>query len=192
MPYDGEFAGYRPLQRIVETERVQNLLRKSRVFQPNTTNTVSPKQPRQRYMSFQVTSSRLTGATRRSPYATVILEPKLAIALLQACFSTLRRCLGSTGRALLIRCSLERLKKPQLWMPRCQAATSSRVHILRRAIRSVKVCTKFFMMLSLIKKMEGAFSTPTKRFSRSSHRGDNKSAHIPTMGVLSMWTFQPV
>ena len=35
MPYDGEFAGYRPLQRIVETERVQNLLRRSRVFQPN-------------------------------------------------------------------------------------------------------------------------------------------------------------
>ena len=33
MPYDGEFAGYRPLQRIVETERVQSLLRKSRVFQ---------------------------------------------------------------------------------------------------------------------------------------------------------------
>jgi hypothetical protein len=32
MPYDGEFAGYRPLQRIVETERVQSLLRKSRVF----------------------------------------------------------------------------------------------------------------------------------------------------------------
>src|SRR5207245_8770617 len=35
MPYDGEFAGYRPLQRIVETERVQNLLRRSRVFQRN-------------------------------------------------------------------------------------------------------------------------------------------------------------
>ena len=35
MPYEGEFAGYRPLQRIVETERVQSLLRKSRVFQPD-------------------------------------------------------------------------------------------------------------------------------------------------------------
>jgi hypothetical protein len=35
VPYEGEFAGYRPLQRIVETERVQNLLRRSRVFQPN-------------------------------------------------------------------------------------------------------------------------------------------------------------
>ena len=44
MPYDGEFAGYRPLQRIVETERVQQLLRKSRVFQPNDTNArVLPK-----------------------------------------------------------------------------------------------------------------------------------------------------
>ncbi len=34
MPYEGEFAGYRPLQRIVETERVQQLLRKSRVCTP--------------------------------------------------------------------------------------------------------------------------------------------------------------
>jgi hypothetical protein len=31
MPYDGEFAGYRPLRRIVDTERVQGLLRRSRV-----------------------------------------------------------------------------------------------------------------------------------------------------------------
>jgi hypothetical protein len=36
MPYEGEFAGYRPLQRIVETERVQSLLRRSRVYQSNT------------------------------------------------------------------------------------------------------------------------------------------------------------
>src|SRR5208283_294230 len=45
MPYEGEFAGYRPLQRIVETERVQGLLRKSRVFLPNAngTSVVSPK-----------------------------------------------------------------------------------------------------------------------------------------------------
>jgi hypothetical protein len=35
MPYEGEFAGYRPLQRIVETERVQGLLRKSRVYRLN-------------------------------------------------------------------------------------------------------------------------------------------------------------
>src|SRR6267143_1218234 len=32
MPYEGEFAGYKPLQRIAETERVKNLLKKSRVF----------------------------------------------------------------------------------------------------------------------------------------------------------------
>jgi hypothetical protein len=38
MPYEGEFAGYHPLQRIVETERVKNLLRRSRVFQPNGTD----------------------------------------------------------------------------------------------------------------------------------------------------------
>src|SRR5437763_7429196 len=44
MPYEGEFAGYRPLQRIVETERVQGLLRKSRVFQPNLNGgSISPK-----------------------------------------------------------------------------------------------------------------------------------------------------
>lgn len=35
MPYEGEYAGYRPLQRIVETERVQQLLRRSRVFVPS-------------------------------------------------------------------------------------------------------------------------------------------------------------
>ena len=33
MPYEGEFAGYRPLRRITETERVQQLLRRARVFQ---------------------------------------------------------------------------------------------------------------------------------------------------------------
>jgi len=32
MPYEGEFAGYRPLQRIAETERVKSLLKKSRVL----------------------------------------------------------------------------------------------------------------------------------------------------------------
>jgi hypothetical protein len=35
MPYEGEFAGYKPLQRIAETERVKNLLKKSRVLLPN-------------------------------------------------------------------------------------------------------------------------------------------------------------
>jgi hypothetical protein len=43
MPYEGEFAGYRPLQRIVETERVQSLLRKSRVFLTSVASTISPK-----------------------------------------------------------------------------------------------------------------------------------------------------
>jgi hypothetical protein len=33
MPYQGEFAGYQSLRRIVETDRVQNLLRRSRVHQ---------------------------------------------------------------------------------------------------------------------------------------------------------------
>jgi hypothetical protein len=43
MPYEGEFAGYRPLQRIVETERVQSLLRKSRVLQTGAAAPVSPQ-----------------------------------------------------------------------------------------------------------------------------------------------------
>lgn len=34
MPYDGEFAGYRPLQRIAEADRVRSLLKKSRVYVP--------------------------------------------------------------------------------------------------------------------------------------------------------------
>lgn len=47
MPYEGEFAGYRSLQRIVETERVQQLLRKARVFTPGTTcsSQLVPKTP---------------------------------------------------------------------------------------------------------------------------------------------------
>lgn len=47
MPYEGEFAGYKPLQRIVETERVKNLLKKSRVCPPNGAGTpvLAPKGP---------------------------------------------------------------------------------------------------------------------------------------------------
>jgi len=47
MPYEGEFAGYKPLQRIVETERVKNLLKKSRVCPPNDAGTPAlvPKAP---------------------------------------------------------------------------------------------------------------------------------------------------
>jgi NurA domain len=37
MPYEGEFAGYKPLQRIAETERVKSLLKKSRVCLPSAT-----------------------------------------------------------------------------------------------------------------------------------------------------------
>jgi len=36
MPYEGEFAGYRALQRIAETERVQQLLRRALVNRPGT------------------------------------------------------------------------------------------------------------------------------------------------------------
>jgi len=34
MPYENEFAGYRPLHRIVECERVKQLLQRARIFQP--------------------------------------------------------------------------------------------------------------------------------------------------------------
>lgn len=35
MPYEGEFAAYRPLRRIAETERVKQLLGRARVYQPS-------------------------------------------------------------------------------------------------------------------------------------------------------------
>ena len=35
MPYEGEFAKYRPLHRIAETDRVKQLLGRARVFQPS-------------------------------------------------------------------------------------------------------------------------------------------------------------
>jgi hypothetical protein len=47
MPYEGEFAGYKPLQRIAETERVKSLLKKSRVFVPDSAGAPAlvPKTP---------------------------------------------------------------------------------------------------------------------------------------------------
>ncbi len=38
MPYEGEFASYQPLRRIVETERVRDLLKKSRAINPAQTS----------------------------------------------------------------------------------------------------------------------------------------------------------
>lgn len=47
MPYEGEFATYKPLQRIAETERVKSLLKKSRVYVPAQTESSAlvPKTP---------------------------------------------------------------------------------------------------------------------------------------------------
>jgi hypothetical protein len=46
MPYEGEYAHYQPLKRIVESERVQQLLRRSRVLDQSTlTQQVVPKTP---------------------------------------------------------------------------------------------------------------------------------------------------
>lgn len=46
MPYEGEYAHYQPLKRIVESERVQQLLRRSRVLDPSTlTQQATPKAP---------------------------------------------------------------------------------------------------------------------------------------------------
>jgi hypothetical protein len=48
MPYDGEYAQYQPLRRIVESERVQQLLRRSRVLDPTvTTQQAVPEIPPQ-------------------------------------------------------------------------------------------------------------------------------------------------
>jgi hypothetical protein len=47
MPYEGEFAGYKPLQRIAETERVKTLLRKSKALAAGPTGVPAlvPKAP---------------------------------------------------------------------------------------------------------------------------------------------------
>src|SRR5438552_17590185 len=46
MPYEGEYAHYQPLKRIVESERVQQLLRRSRVLDPSTlAQQATPKSP---------------------------------------------------------------------------------------------------------------------------------------------------
>jgi hypothetical protein len=43
MPYEGEFAQYQPLRRIAETERVVQLLRRARVYQPNRSTDIDPR-----------------------------------------------------------------------------------------------------------------------------------------------------
>jgi hypothetical protein len=46
MPYEGEYAHYQPLKRIVESERVQQLLRRSRILERSTlTQHVAPAKP---------------------------------------------------------------------------------------------------------------------------------------------------
>lgn len=46
MPYEGEFAGYRALQRITETERVQQLLRRAQTCTPGASGpTITPSAP---------------------------------------------------------------------------------------------------------------------------------------------------
>jgi hypothetical protein len=46
MPYDGEYAHYQPLKRIVESERVQQLLRRARILDRSTlTQRVTPRPP---------------------------------------------------------------------------------------------------------------------------------------------------
>ena len=46
MPHEGEFAGYRALQRITETERVRQLLRRAQVYTPGASGpTITPSVP---------------------------------------------------------------------------------------------------------------------------------------------------
>ena len=48
MPYEGEYAHYLPLKRIVESERVKQLLRRSRVLERSVVQrNVVPKPPPQ-------------------------------------------------------------------------------------------------------------------------------------------------
>jgi len=63
MPYEGEFAGYKPLQRIAETERVKSLLKKSRVFVPNTAGVQAlvPKIPPDVFMPLPIFAVAIDG-----------------------------------------------------------------------------------------------------------------------------------
>ena len=45
VPYEGEFAGYRSLRRIVETERVKDLLGKARTLEAEHPSAVSQVEP---------------------------------------------------------------------------------------------------------------------------------------------------
>ena len=58
MPYEGEFAGYRPLHRVAETERVKKLLGRARVFSPPSSGpTATPRtapQPPEKSADFVV------------------------------------------------------------------------------------------------------------------------------------------
>ncbi len=45
MPFEGEFAGYRPLQRIAQSDRVRQLLRRSRVFSQAAAASVPDSKP---------------------------------------------------------------------------------------------------------------------------------------------------
>lgn len=46
MPYEGEYAGYRSIRRLVEADKVQQLLRRAKPLPPNAAqNSPSPSEP---------------------------------------------------------------------------------------------------------------------------------------------------
>ncbi len=83
MPYEGEFAGYRPLQRIAETERVKSLLKKSRVLPTNAVGApaLSPKPHQSLVARFPSTPLPLTAAGPRLTLRMGTPVQKLATAL---------------------------------------------------------------------------------------------------------------
>ena len=89
MPYEGEFAGYKPLQRIAETDRVKNLLKKSRPFVPDSAGVPAlvPKTPPRIQHHCRFLPLQSTGAGPKLTFETDIQGQKSVIARSQASFS---------------------------------------------------------------------------------------------------------
>ena len=83
MPYEGEYAHYQPLKRIVESERVQQLLRRSRVLDQSslTQQAIPQTPPGARIQHFHLLFWLSTVAMPRLMFAMAIREQKSVIVL---------------------------------------------------------------------------------------------------------------
>lgn len=72
MPYEGEFAHYKPLNRIVESERVKGLLRSARICDPisKETVTLSPKSISEEVTNFPAFAIAIDGSQAEVPVKT--------------------------------------------------------------------------------------------------------------------------